>query len=174
MNELIEQKAEEALDKFEITTVPVSVERLAAVLDIQIKRAPSVDFSGLLIRKSDIALIGINEDEPLTRQRFTIAHELGHYFLDKRKDAFVDNKASITEYRDNKSHVNRPAKELRANMFAAALLMPRDHLMKDFEKIVSKSGVFLEDHLGLLADKYVVSKKAMQIRLKELSLIKPL
>jgi len=173
MSEIIEQKTQEILNRFEITSIPVSVERIAAALDIQIKMAPSSDFSGLLIRKSHTALIGINKEEPHTRQRFTIAHELGHYFLDKRKDAFVDNKASI-EYRDNKSHASRSAKESRANMFAAALLMPRPHVKKDFKRMVSKSGVFLEDHLSLLADKYLVSREAMQIRLKELGLIRPL
>ena len=39
------------------------------------------DVSGLLVREADRVVIGVNDAHPETRQRFTIAHELGHLVL---------------------------------------------------------------------------------------------
>lgn len=157
----IEEKAEEVLESFGIRTVPIPIEEVATKCNIQIGRAPSKDFSGLLIRKDGYALIGVNSSESLVRQRFTVAHELGHFFLHPNKNTFID-------YRDNKERAERTPKEVQANMFAAALLMPRKKLEKDFRSI-AKNG-FLEEHLFSLAEKYNVSKEAMQFRLINLNL----
>ena len=96
--EKIEEKAKETLNAFGVKTVPVPIEEIASKLDIKISRGPNKDFSGLLIRKDGSALIGVNNSEAPVRQRFTIAHELGHFFLHPTKDTFI-------EYRDNKKLV---------------------------------------------------------------------
>ena len=159
--EKIESRAEDVLNTFGLKNVPVSVEEVASKLNIKINRGPSNDFSGLLIRKDGGALIGINNDEAPTRQRFTIAHELGHFFLHPQKDAFVD-------YRDNKKDIMRTPRERHANMFAAALLMPRSLLKKDFRSFTKKG--FTEIELHSLAEKYNVSDDAMRFRLINLNL----
>ncbi|TAK58118.1 ImmA/IrrE family metallo-endopeptidase [Patescibacteria group bacterium] len=161
--EKIENITEEILNKLNIKNIPVQVDEIASKLQIKISRAPSKDFSGLLIRKDGHALIGINDNEAPVRQRFTIAHELGHFFLHPRKDTFVD-------YRDNKKDVMRTAVEKQANMFAAALLMPRTLLEKDFRALIKKG--FGEDELAILADKYQVSEDAMKFRLLNLNFLK--
>src|SRR6185312_712682 len=89
----------------------------------------SPDFSGLLIRKDGHALIGINSSEASVRQRFTIAHELGHFVLHPQKDAFVDFR------KERGAGEVRPPRERHADMFAAALLMPRKLLLKDFRRL---------------------------------------
>jgi Zn-dependent peptidase ImmA (M78 family) len=162
--EKVESKAEKILEALNIKTIPVPVEDIASKLNIKISRAPSSEFSGMLIRKNGHALIGINDDESTSRQRFTIAHELGHYFLHTKKDTFIE----YTEYRDNKKEIMRTVPERQANMFAAALLMPRTYLEKDF-KIIAKKG-FTEDELEILAEKYQVSEDAMRFRLMNLNL----
>lgn len=159
--EKIEKKAEEILGQFNLKTIPVPVEEISDKLGIKISRAPSKDFSGLLIRKESRALIGVNSSEGSTRQRFTIAHELGHFYLHPQKDTFVD-------YRDNSEGVIRTTREREADMFAAALLMPRTLLQRDFKNL-SKEG-FTEDELQLLVKKYQVSEKAMRFRLLNLNL----
>lgn len=161
--EKIEKKAEEILSEFNIKTIPTPVEEISNRLSIQISRAPSKDFSGLLIRKDGNALIGVNNSEIPVRQRFTIAHELGHFFLHPQKDTFVD-------YRDNREDIVRTPREREADMFAAALLMPRSSIAKD-SKNLAKGG-FTEDELQLLARKYRVSDKAMRFRLLNLNLRK--
>lgn len=159
--EHIEARAEEVLKKARIRNVPVPVEDIAGQFRLKIRRAPNRDFSGMLLRKTGYALIGINSSEPAVRQRFTIAHELGHYFLHTKKDAFVD-------YRDNKKGLMRTPREKQANMFAAALLMPRRLLAKDF-KAIAKDG-FSEDDLVTLAKRYDVSEDAMRFRLINLNI----
>jgi len=164
--EKIEKFAEEILKDARISTLPVPVEEIASRQNIKISRAPSKDFSGLLIRKDGAALIGVNSSEAFVRQRFTVAHELGHYFLHPQKDTFVD-------YRDNKAskkEVMRTPRERQANMFAAALLMPRKYIQLDY-KNVARNG-FGEEELSKLALKYSVSEEAMRFRLLNLNLSK--
>lgn len=161
--EKIEQRAELVLKELNVKTLPVPVEEIASRCQIKISRAPNNDFSGMLIRKDGRALIGINNSESSVRQRFTIAHELGHFFLHPKQDAFID-------YRDNKKDVMRTPREKQANMFAAALLMPRSLLLRDF-RLIAKEG-FSEDGLEALADKYEVSGEAMRYRLMNLNVVR--
>jgi Zn-dependent peptidase ImmA (M78 family) len=160
--ETIESRAEEVLRKLTIKTLPGPVEDIAGKLQIRISRAPNAEFSGMLLRKAGHALIGVNSDESPVRQRFTIAHELGHFFLHPEKDAFVD-------YRDNKKGVMRTPREKHANMFAAALLMPRKTMLKDFKGLADDDG-FSEEDLTALARKYDVSEDAMRFRLINLNI----
>ena len=152
----IETKAEKVLKDAGIHDVPVAVEEIAALQQIRISRAPNDSFSGLLLRKDGKALIGVNSAETKTRQRFTIAHELGHFFLHRNKDAFVD-------FRDNVQGVIRTPREREANMFAAALLMPRKKVLADV-RALAKQGVG-EDEVTILAKRYAVSEDAMRFRL---------
>lgn len=160
--EQIELQAEGVLKKLNIKTLPIPVEEIAGKYQIKISRAPNSDFSGMLIRKDGRALIGVSNSESSVRQRFTIAHELGHFFLHPNKDAFID-------YRDNKKDVMRTPRERQANMFAAALLMPRHILLKDF-RAIAKEG-FSEEELQTLAKRYDVSEDAMRFRLMNLNLV---
>ncbi|PIZ78887.1 MAG: hypothetical protein COY01_02925 [Candidatus Pacebacteria bacterium CG_4_10_14_0_2_um_filter_40_20] len=163
--EKIESTAENVLNQLKLSVVPVPVEEVASKLNIKIGREPSDDFSGLLIRKDGKALIGVNSTESHVRQRFTIAHELGHFFLHPKQDSFVD-------YRDNntdKKDIRRSPREKQANAFAAALLMPRSKLIKDV-KVIFKQGID-ESDIAKLAEKYEVSEEAMKYRLMNLHLI---
>lgn len=165
--EQIELQAELVLNRLNIKTLPVPVEEVANSYQIKISRAPNNDFSGMLIRKDGLALIGVNSDESSVRQRFTLAHELGHFFLHQKQDAFID-------YRDNKKDVMRTPRERQANMFAAAILMPRQLLLKDF-KFAAQEGFDEEDEVSSLihdlAKKYDVSEDAMRFRLMNLKLV---
>lgn len=160
--EEIEIQAELVLRRAGIDSPPVPVEEIAAKHRVRISRAPHREFSGMLIRKDGHALIGVNSGEAPVRQRFTIAHELGHFFLHPKKDAFVD-------YRDNASGIHRSPRERQANMFAAALLMPRHRLTKDC-KMLARDGV-TEAEVAVLARRYSVSEDAMRFRLINLNIL---
>jgi Zn-dependent peptidase ImmA (M78 family) len=164
ISENIELKAEQVLNDLNIKDTPVPVEEIASRAQIKISRAPSKDFSGLLIRKDGHALIGVNDDEAPVRQRFTIAHELGHFYLHPNKDAFVDYR----NHKDNNKDAATTIKERQANMFAAALLMPRKSLMKDFNNIAK--GLTDDEACTILSKRYEVSDDAMKFRLKNLGL----
>jgi len=164
ISENIEIKAERVLNHLNIKNTPVPVEEIASRAQIKISRASSKDFSGLLIRKDGHALIGVNSDEAPVRQRFTIAHELGHFFLHPNKDAFIDYR----NHKDNNKDAATTIKERQANMFAAALLMPRKNLTKDFKNIAK--GLSDDEACVILASRYEVSDNAMKFRLKNLGL----
>ena len=74
-------------------------------------------------------VIGVNRLHNPKRQRFTIAHELGHYYMHKEKNVDFED---TTFFRNNDS----TSIEYSANEFAANLLMPEDRV-----KAAIKSGV---------------------------------
>ena len=158
----IESLAEKVLSSASITSVPVPVEEIAQRENILISTASSKNFSGVLYTKENVAFIAINSKEPLVRQRFTIAHELGHYFLHPKVNTFI-------EFRDNKKNIERGIKEIEANKFAAAILMPRKFLEKDVCSF-SEEGIS-QEHIKILAQKYNVSEDAMNFRLINLHLL---
>lgn len=175
----IEQRAEDIIEESGFTELPIKVEKIAEKLSIRIKKSPSDEFSGLLIFRDSgkSALIALNSEEPETRQRFTVAHEIGHFLLHKSHEAFVDflpshrrNKTSIhgsEELSKEEIQYLQSPKEKEANAFAAALLMPRNTLIKDLKKY--KSTVLTEVDILTLASKYNVSEDAMRFRIMNLS-----
>lgn len=81
----------------------------------------SLKFSGQYVKVNDTVGIICNKKHSRNRQRFTVAHEIGHLVL--------DHQFSI---RDHKEIINFKTKspiEKEANIFAAELLMPRKVLL---------------------------------------------
>src|SRR5437764_12493286 len=79
------------LQESQVKTPPVPVERLAKKEGILLCPLPGSDeISGALIRKQGRAIIAVNPAHHENRQRFTIAHELGHYFLHERLEEHID------------------------------------------------------------------------------------
>lgn len=158
---MIKEKTEIILSQYALNDVPVNVLEIAKKANVLIKYASSNQFSGLLYRKDNIAFMAISSSESNVRQRFTIAHELGHFFLHPQKDTFV-------EFRDNEKNIVRGIKEVQANQFAAALLMPKKLIEKDIKNF--KDTAMTKATTKFLADKYHVSEEAMTFRLMNLNL----
>jgi len=79
--------------------------------------------------------IGYNSFESEVRQRFTLAHELGHFILhsDNKDDyLFVDNAKVM--FRTNKTSNQDYRREREANIFAASILMPQSLIKDVFDK----------------------------------------
>jgi Zn-dependent peptidase ImmA (M78 family) len=100
----------------------------------------------------------------LERDRFTIAHELGHLFLHYPIVAQQHPGAvmAATRWVDENDKVQQRA-EWEANWFAAAFLMPT----LKFRVAYGECG----GHIGRLASRFGVSTPAAEIRAKTLSLI---
>lgn len=159
----IEKRAEEVLVRMGGVALPIPVEEIATSWNIRISYAPTEDnFSGVLIRKDASALMGVNSDEAPVRQRFTVAHELGHFLLHENKDTFVDYRRPPGE-----GSVRTP-KEREADMFAAALLMPEKILARDYKALGKQ--VIGKEEIFFLAKRYGVSKEAMEFRIINLNL----
>ena len=171
---LVLQLVEELLEKFQIKRAPVDVESFAKSLHIQIKR-DKVDpgLSGFLIRDIETgkALIGVNGAHPRYRQRFTIAHECGHYLLHMGETLHVDKErdALTVQFRDEDSSKGEDDGEREANLFAAELLMPAKFLRKDLKE---GEDLLDEDGLKKLAQQYDVSVQALTFRLANLGYIR--
>ena len=105
----------------------------------------------------------INAYENRGHQRFTMAHELGHYIFDyDGKSDFAD------EYSLDKERLTSET-EIRVNRFAATLLMPKD-IFTDKYKLFSLLGYKKETIVNELSDIFDVSETAILRRIGELGL----
>lgn len=168
---MIEKRIVELLRKNHITKPPVDVERIAAAENVEIRQAPTgTNISGALVRSGGLVFIAVNNAQHHNRQRFTIAHELAHYFLDHPgQDVHVDGDFTVNlRYRSSYDDA-QDIHEIQANQFAASLLMPKDFLIKD----VLSEFPLDEEKVRKLARRYHVSEQAMTIRLVGLGFVSP-
>lgn len=110
------------------------------------------DVSGKIFYKEK--KIFIEQTDCITRQVFSVAHELGHYILH-------NDGTSHTSLRDTTSSQGIDTKEIEANFFAANLLMPQDEVLRL---------VGLKFTLDSMASYFNVSPLAMQYRLEKLGI----
>ncbi|WP_246763637.1 ImmA/IrrE family metallo-endopeptidase [Rhizobium sp. 007] len=116
-----------------------------------------------MARKPGVTIIGVNSEQSKQRQRFTIAHEFGHYLLHEGLGAHVDREYRIN-FRDATSSQASSVLEIEANFFAANLLMPEDFLEADDAELAIDDDV----QVAKLASRYGVSRHAMSLRLGKL------
>ncbi len=156
----IQAKVENLLYKCSITEPPVDVIKVAETLGINVRFVEFEDnnISGLLVKKGSEIYIGVNETHPENRQRFSIAHEIGHYTLHLfSKSIFVDD---IEKFRNKVSSEGSEEEEIEANTFAAELLMPVHFIKKDIEELKIRD----EENIRRLAKQYHVSTESFIYR----------
>lgn len=169
----IELLVQELLQQNNIVAPPVNVEQIVNTVGIIVRKKQNKDsdISGFLFRDNKKTVIGVNSSNSLPRQRFTVAHELGHYLLHSQGDdgLYVDRGFEVM-FRDDHSSDGINTEEREANLFAAELLMPELFLREDLAAI---SGLDLVDDVFIkqLARKYKVSFQAMLFRLTNLQMI---
>jgi Zn-dependent peptidase ImmA (M78 family) len=166
---------EALLDKHDVLPGAVPIEKIAKSFGISLKiDAVDDDLSGFLYRdqKAKNVIIGANKSHHPNRQRFTIAHELGHYLLHEGELVHLDSDrgAFMLNLRDSISSKGEDNDEREANLFAAELLMPEKFLKQELEgkelDILGGSGF-----VHTLAKKYRVSTEALTFRLANLGYI---
>jgi Zn-dependent peptidase ImmA (M78 family)/transcriptional regulator with XRE-family HTH domain len=116
-------------------------------------------FDGLAASSEDARLIVLSTSAVPGRQRFTLAHELGHLLAGDNQDVYLDKDIY------DKARSRDPS-EIRANCFAAAFLMPGQPL-----RAAVGSGRLNEEAFAALACDLRVTPSALAIRLRELRLI---
>ena len=155
--------------------VPVDPFVLADRMGVTVYRVtfPKGAVAGALRRRDGKAEILVRTADPVARQVFTLAHELGHYVLhwpaasgpDQGPDTFVDTDLQL--YRHGPAEAgpeadrDRRKREVQANMFAAALLMPEPDVRLEWERTKS---------LKELARVFEVSQEAMRYRIAQLEI----
>lgn len=166
--------AAKILKELQIETIPIPVDVVARKLGAELSYEPfegQDDISGMLFREAGKIVIGINSAHAITRQRFTMAHEIGHLMMHKGA-MFVDKTLRLN--RDAKSSLAIDPREIEANRFAADLLMPANLVIAEAKKRLSKKPNIKENSLVKeLAVAFKVSGQAMEIRLTNLGVLSP-
>lgn len=138
-------------------STPVPIDKIIADIGLPLSYEFLNDnISGYIERSNGSYRIVVNALHPETRQRFTAAHELGHYIYhrDLLGDGVGDNRAYRTEGTQRDNPNIRPIHERQANSFTANVLMPRHRL-----------GNVTGETTASLASRFNVSQQAMRIRL---------
>ena len=164
--EEIERRAAEVLRQHGLLAVPINPVVLAHRLGIRVNNAKFSDAGlvGMIARRGGASAILVNYDDPPYRKRFTISHELGHHFLHLHRDGeFTDSEANLFRTLEDPAASTDDARrrEIQANMFAAALLMPEILVREAWPRFRS---------LSLMAEHFHVSEEAMGYRLESLRL----
>lgn len=123
------------------------------------------EISGLLLRTPQATTIAVEKSQAPTRQRFTIAHELGHLLLHDGEEVRIDRNFRLN-FRSPESSTAEDIEEIEANAFAASILMPASMLEAEVKQLIFDFDD--EDQIKSLADRYKVSAQAMTIRLMNL------
>jgi Zn-dependent peptidase ImmA (M78 family)/transcriptional regulator with XRE-family HTH domain len=106
--------------------------------------------------------IGFSSAHPYERQRWTLAHEYGHFLAQR-----AHSEATVM------THQRLSASERFAESFAENFLMPADGLKRRFNEIrMARSDGVTPADLVMLADRYKVSLQALVLRLENLGLVR--
>jgi len=157
------KSAFDLLEQYEMTNTSVDLEKICKELGINIhimnldklEKKHCRQISGALFISDGKKNIIVNEKDVPARQRFTIAHELGHYFLHHDKNSEKD---AIISFRGERNNL-----EFQADGFAAELLMPEGRLREEYKNLSVPS-------ISALAKKFNVSNAAMHYRLDTLGM----
>lgn len=138
---------------------PLDVWAIAKLYGIDVCLDETLDsqISGYLKKDANEWKIGINAKHAKTRQRFTLAHELAHYFLHRDTTQMQLSFVDELFFRDSSSS---DYIETIANRFAAKLLMPETVVKHLIDRGVRK--------VSEMAAHFGVSIMAMSYRLVEL------
>ena len=171
----LEQISSQVLFNNDMYKLPVNLLKIAnncgiTVYDADFEKLGNKNVSGAIRYINDEFSILLNKNETYERKRFTLAHELGHFFLDneilKSSKIHVDTlyraapeSAYVAQQQESKLEMTN---EKEIDYFAGALLMNEMMLKKVCE---------VETNVKKLAEIFGVSHSAMFVRLDVLGLI---
>lgn len=162
LNKFENKKTEiENLELSEENGYAIDVEEIASINSISINHDYSSEDSGSY--DSDNNIINVNPLEPEYRQRFTIAHELGHAISGH------DGISYRTQSLDKYSNVIERSKEVLANQFAAELLMPKKLLIILIMDIIKNEG-WDKNNLDSSQISFLIKQVARKTNVSEISL----
>jgi Zn-dependent peptidase ImmA (M78 family) len=159
------------LDQSDLRTIPINLNGVAEFANATVTTTDlSHGLSGFAYQKDGTRFIGVNRAEGSERQRFTLAHELGHLFLHRDESLRYDQ--GLMMLRNSHSSDGTDIKEIEANRFAAELLMPEEALRTDMATLPDIDFMVeskeTRQYIKQLAEKYQVSAQAMSVRIATL------
>lgn len=152
----VRKKARQIIKDAKVSSPPVIIRKIIDFLgkefDIDIIKTDfKGEYDGITVTIGGSHTVGFDENSPINRKRFSIAHELGHIVL-----GHTNTNNSDYDY-DSKNY-----REIEANEFAAELLVPYEFLKKDVAQ-----GTPVKD----LVSKYYVSEQMLWNRIRECKLL---
>lgn len=119
--EYVKIEARRLLARCNVQKPPISLSEICGHLDIVLAEHTlgSRDAALMNSQLTDTVLIMVNPNKIRHRQRFSIAHEIGHYVLEHPSVAFSGGDG----------YMQTPEEERQADVFAAELLMPERFLL---------------------------------------------
>ncbi|MER5220818.1 helix-turn-helix domain-containing protein [Streptomyces flaveus] len=133
-------------------------------VDVAVTRLPE-GVDGLTWQTNAFRLILVGPTETWTRQRFTLAHELGHILARDAQDLVVESHVAPGRQKD--------LTEVRANVFASNLLMPAPEVRHQFRQLADQHSKLTDEAFAKLVVAFKVSPSALAARLSQLGLIDP-
>jgi Zn-dependent peptidase ImmA (M78 family) len=166
-------QAEALIDSLGINKPAVDVVAVAKKLGLEVVITDLDEgISGVLVTGHHGSCIAVRKGDADARKRFSIAHEIGHYYLrhqfDTGEHVHVD-RGHLVSHRNNRSSSGTDLKEVEANQFSACLLMP-SKLLRERVKALRTDRIY-DSHITLLSKEFQVSEQAMTIRLSTLGLL---
>jgi Zn-dependent peptidase ImmA (M78 family) len=162
---VIRSRARDVLKEHGMLALPVPIDRLAKGMGISVRYEPlDGELSGMAFVKGGVRVVAVNSFHHSNRQRFTIAHEIGHHVLHAEKllEGIHVDKAVMR--RDVLSATGTDDFEIQANVFGSELLMPRESIVA----LAGQLDLDDEEQLARCAKKIKVSVAALQFRLSAL------
>jgi IrrE N-terminal-like domain len=149
----IRRQAARLLQRAGVKHEPVSLRDVVSALNLEVVESTGEPFSceAALRPVGDSHRITVSGASGERRRRFTIAHEIGHFVLHPGRLAPERGGAVNEAWQEQ---------EREADQFAAELLMPED--------LVREAVAVHGEDAGRLADRFDVSRRAMQSRLRGL------
>ncbi|MDA3833845.1 MAG: ImmA/IrrE family metallo-endopeptidase [Spirochaetales bacterium] len=135
--------AKQILKKHKINSVPTDLQIICERLGLEFVELddPNESDGAVIEMEGGLRVAMLNKAKPFVRARFTLAHELGHIFLNHDKREFYDPEVS-REWGEDAPENAKPAKEREADAFASELLIPMEQLKKyqgdlnDLDKLI--------------------------------------
>lgn len=152
---------------------PIPVEVVAEASGALVVRTRlDEDLAGMLIRDGNRKVIAVAQDHAHVRQRYTIAHELGHLVMHPGRPLIAESAHAVrVDRRQNTPGFADQREEREANQFAAALLMPPAAVYEEWDRLGNSA--ISRAIIETLARRFDVSSQAMQYRLINMGLFIP-
>lgn len=155
------QIVNQLLVKAKQTSPPVELEKIISLWAGLSLEFDELKHEGYLVDLGGFGKeIVIRSSAPLSRQRFTIAHELGHLVLEEHQIK-LDNCVSFRSKETGNNFI-----EKWCDKFAASLLMPEEWILRDIRQ--SRIKGLIQSILGL-PNTYNVSNTAFRKRITEIT-----
>ena len=167
-----DRAVERILTENNIVSAPVPVIRIAQNLGFAVYASSFKDknVAGVMADSAlpvkpfhNRRIIVVNQEDPATRQNFTIAHEIAYFVLH-----CSNNNDFYERYRHGLDQGQKPEIERTANAFAAKLLMP-ENMVRAFLATASVA-MTRKDQISAIVTKFIAPKKAVEKRFAELGI----